>query len=63
MEALKPDFVAPFVEFLAHDTNSVSGGVFEVGSGWIGRVRWQRSGGVGFPVKQPLLPEHIKARK
>ena len=63
VDALKPDYVAPFVEYLAHDSNSLSGAVFEVGSGWIGRVRWQRSAGVGFPINQPLLPENIKARK
>ena len=59
VEALKPDYVAPLVAFLAHETNTTSSAVFEVGSGWISRVRWQRAGGKGFPVNVPLKPEHI----
>lgn len=62
VEALKPDYVAPLVAFLCHESNTNSGGIFEVGSGWVSRVRWQRTGGVGFPVNKELLPEHIAAR-
>ncbi|KAI9205184.1 uncharacterized protein BJ171DRAFT_84467 [Polychytrium aggregatum] len=59
VEALKPDYVAPLVAFLAHESNTETRGCYEVGSGWISKVRWQRSGGVGFPVDGQLLPEHI----
>ena len=62
VEALKPDYVAPLVCFLAHESNRETGSIFEVGSAWIAKVRWQRSGGVGFPVNRPLLPEHIASR-
>ncbi|TPX53386.1 hypothetical protein PhCBS80983_g06299 [Powellomyces hirtus] len=62
VEALKPDYVAPLVAFLGHESNAETGGVFEVGSGWTAKVRWQRTGGVGFPVNKPLLPEHIAAK-
>ncbi|KAJ3274762.1 hypothetical protein HK104_004025, partial [Borealophlyctis nickersoniae] len=62
VEALKPDYIAPLVAYLAHDANTETGSVFEVGSGWIAKVRWQRTGGVGFPVNRPLLPEHIAAK-
>ena len=61
VEALKPDYVAPLVAYLAHENNKESGSIFEVGSGWIAKVRWQRSGGVGFPVNESLLPEHISS--
>lgn len=62
VEALKPDYVATVVVFLAHETNKDTGGIFEVGSGWTAKVRWQRTGGVGFPVDQPLLPEDVGGR-
>ena len=62
VEALKPDYVAPLVAYLAHESNQTTGGVFEVGSGWVARVRWQRTGGVGFPIDNALLPEQISAR-
>ncbi|KAI8805235.1 hypothetical protein BJ742DRAFT_821479, partial [Cladochytrium replicatum] len=62
VEALKPDYVAPLVAFLAHESNKDTAGLFEVGSGWISRLRWQRSGGVTFPVNVPLLPEAIHTR-
>ena len=62
VEALKPDYVASLVGFLVHESNTNTGGIFEVGSGWVSKLRWQRTGGVGFPVNQPLLPENIASR-
>ncbi|KAI8588220.1 peroxisomal hydratase-dehydrogenase-epimerase [Geranomyces variabilis] len=62
VEALKPDYVSPLVAYLGHESTAETGSVFEVGSGWIAKVRWQRTGGVGFPVNKTLLPEHIAAR-
>ncbi|KAI8837061.1 hypothetical protein BC829DRAFT_426205 [Chytridium lagenaria] len=55
VEALKPDYIAPL-------STQETGGVYEVGSGWISKVRWQRTGGVAFPVNVPLLPEHIASK-
>lgn len=62
VEALKPDYIAPLIAYLSHDSTTETGGVFEVGSGWVAKVRWQRTGGVGFPVNQPLLPETVRSR-
>jgi multifunctional beta-oxidation protein len=60
VEALKPEYVAPFVAYLGHESNACSGGVFECGSGWVSAVRWQRTGGYGFPSKRVLTPEDIR---
>ncbi|PUU76182.1 hypothetical protein B9Z19DRAFT_1102499 [Tuber borchii] len=38
-----------------------TGGLYETGSGWFGKTRWQRSGGYGFPVDIPLTPEAVRA--
>ncbi len=46
MTALKPEYVAPLVLYLCHEKTEVNGAVFEVGAGWISRVRWQRTQGV-----------------
>ena len=61
VQAFKPDYVAPIVALLASDKvpSPGTGELFEVGSGWHGATRWQRSGGVGFPVDVKLEPEHV----
>jgi len=59
VEALKPDYVAPLVAFLSHPDCEETDGVYEVGSGWIARVRLQRSRGVVFPTKNKLYSEMI----
>ena len=61
VQAFKPDYVAPLVVLLSSDKvpRPPTGGLFEVGSGWVARTRWQRSGGHGFPVDVKLTPEAV----
>ncbi|KAI9796112.1 MAG: bifunctional hydroxyacyl-CoA dehydrogenase/enoyl-CoA hydratase fox2 [Candelina submexicana] len=61
VQAFKPDYVAPLVVLLSSDKvpNPPTGGLFEVGSGWVARTRWQRTGGHGFPVDVKLTPEEV----
>lgn len=61
IQAFKPDQVAPMVVALSSDKvpSPPTGGLFEVGSGWHARTRWQRSGGHGFPVDVDLTPEMV----
>ncbi|KAK6337706.1 bifunctional hydroxyacyl-CoA dehydrogenase/enoyl-CoA hydratase fox2 [Orbilia brochopaga] len=62
VQALKPDYIAPLVALLSSDhCPDPTGGLYEVGSGWIGKTRWQRSGGNGFPIDKPLTPEDVAA--
>lgn len=42
---LKPEYVAPFVAHLAHESCTETGAVYEVGAGLAARVRWERSAG------------------
>jgi len=51
IEALKPDYVAPFVAFMAHESCQENGSMFEVGAGYIAKQRWQRSEGILHNVK------------
>jgi multifunctional beta-oxidation protein len=60
VQAFKPDYVAPMVVLLCSDKcPEPTGGLFEVGSGWQGRTRWQRTGGHAFPIETKLTPEEV----
>jgi len=61
VKALKPEYICPLVAYLCHEKTKVNGGLFEVGAGWVSKLRWERTKGHYFPVDQPLLPEHISA--
>ncbi|PYI12020.1 peroxisomal hydratase-dehydrogenase-epimerase [Aspergillus sclerotiicarbonarius CBS 121057] len=61
VQAFKPDYVAPLVALLCSDIlpEPTTKGLYECGSGWFSRTRWQRSGGHGFPVDVKLTPEEV----
>lgn len=61
VQAFKPEQVAPLVVALSSDKvpQPPTGNLYEVGSGWHARTRWQRSGGHGFPVDVKLTPEAV----
>ncbi|MGD8832650.1 MAG: SDR family oxidoreductase [Pseudomonadales bacterium] len=48
MALLKPEAVSPLVAWLCHEDCDATGSLFEVGAGWISRVRWERSAGAYF---------------
>mgnify|MGYP003706693321 CR=1 FL=1 len=61
LKTLAPDYVAPFVAFLASEQCNDNGALYEVGAGYIARQRWQRSAGVQYDV-QKLTPEAIASQ-
>ncbi|XP_030875648.1 peroxisomal multifunctional enzyme type 2 [Leptonychotes weddellii] len=62
VEALKPDYVAPLVLWLCHESCEENGSLFEVGGGWIGKLRWERAlGAIVRQKNQPMTPEAVKA--
>jgi len=58
--ALKPDYIAPLVAYLCHESCKENGSLFEVGAGWISKLRWQRTQGYFHDVKNGFTPEDVK---
>ena len=58
-EALKPEFVTPLVVKLCSEENQETGSLFEVGAGWVSKLRWERSRGAFFDPDTELTAEAI----
>jgi len=59
LEALKPDYVAPLVAYLCHESSTENGGLFEVGGGWMSKLRWERTEGGFVDISKPVTPEDV----
>ncbi|KAM9330931.1 peroxisomal multifunctional enzyme type 2 [Gastrophryne carolinensis] len=61
VEALKPEYVSPLVLYLCHESCRENGGLFEVGAGWVGKLRWERTLGAVIGQKnRPITPENVR---
>uniref|UniRef100_A0A671MPP6 Peroxisomal multifunctional enzyme type 2 n=1 Tax=Sinocyclocheilus anshuiensis TaxID=1608454 RepID=A0A671MPP6_9TELE len=61
VQSLRAEYVAPLVLWLCHEACQENGGLFEVGAGWIGKLRWERS--LGRTVRQKnksMTPEAVR---
>ncbi|XP_044131825.1 peroxisomal multifunctional enzyme type 2 [Bufo gargarizans] len=61
VDALKPEYVAPIVLWLCHESCQENGSLFEVGAGWAGKLRWERTLGAIIRQKnRPMTPEAVR---
>jgi NAD(P)-dependent dehydrogenase (short-subunit alcohol dehydrogenase family) len=60
---LKPEYVSPLVLWLASEANQDnSGNVYEVGAGYMAKLRWERSRGVTFDLGNGISPDNVAER-
>lgn len=59
VDALQPEYVMPLVVKLCDEDSSETGGLFEVGAGWIGKLRWERTKGKGFSLADGFDAEDV----
>ncbi|HUJ58799.1 MAG TPA: SDR family NAD(P)-dependent oxidoreductase [Kofleriaceae bacterium] len=59
LDALKPEYVSPLVARLAHESNEDTGGLYEVGGGFVAKLRWERSTGRTFRLGRTISIEDV----
>ncbi|XP_066499856.1 peroxisomal multifunctional enzyme type 2 [Hoplias malabaricus] len=63
LESLKAEYVAPLVLWLCHEECQENGSLFEVGAGWIGKLRWERTqGSIVRHKNQSMSPEEVREK-
>ena len=60
VDALKPEYVTELVAWLAHQSCQETGGLFEVGGGFYGKLRFERTKGKTFRLGRPVSAEDIQ---
>src|SRR6185312_7107537 len=58
--ALKPEFVSPLVAYLCHESCEEAGSLFEIGGGYVGKLRWERTEGALFRLSRTMTPENVR---
>ncbi len=57
--ALKPEYVSPLAAWLCHEDCKETGGTFEVGGGFMGKLRWERTVGKTFKLGREISPDAV----
>jgi multifunctional beta-oxidation protein len=62
LENLKPEYVVPLVVYLCHERTEETGSLFEVGAGYVGKLRYERSKGAIFKTDSSFTPAAVSAK-
>lgn len=62
IQQLKPAYVTPLVIKLCAEHSTDTGNLFEVGAGWIGKLRWERTQGARFNLDTGFCAEDVDAQ-
>jgi len=58
LKTVNPSLVVPLVAYLCHDSCNETGSIFEVGGGFVAKLRWQRTEGFFFNPNS-MTPEDV----
>jgi len=62
IEGVSPEYVSPMVAWLCHEDCEETSGLFEVGAGYMAKLRWERTKGQCFPVGKEITPDAVAKR-
>jgi len=60
IDALRPEYVSPLVAYLCHESCEDTGGLFEVGGGFFGKLRFERAEGKLLRLGRDMRIEDVE---
>lgn len=60
LRGLKPELITPLVVLLSHSNCDATGELFEIGGGWVSKLRWERSAGTVFDSEIGFSAEDLQ---